>query len=124
MQMIFKNKKLKTILDGAHNPDAAKVLAQCLKEKKLPQIPCIFASLNDKDTYSVLKVLKPHISVCYPAEVESPRTRSTDEIREICEKLKIKTVPLKISIKNCISKSKSPVLITGSLYLVGEAMLG
>jgi dihydrofolate synthase/folylpolyglutamate synthase len=119
MQMIFKNKKLKFILDGAHNPDAAKALAKCLKEKNIPPLPCIFASLDDKDTYGVLKALKPHISVCYPVRLESPRARSLEEIHEICKRLKIKSATS--SIENA-SKLKGMVLITGSLYLVGEAI--
>jgi dihydrofolate synthase/folylpolyglutamate synthase len=119
MQMIFKNKKLKFILDGAHNPDAAKVLAKCLKEKSIPPLPCIFASLDDKDTYGVLKALKPHISVCYPVQIESSRARSPEEIHEICRRLNIKSAPGSIE---SASRLKGAVLITGSLYLVGEAI--
>jgi len=122
MQMLFKNGNLKTILDGAHNPAAAKELAKCLKEKSIAPLPCIFASLTDKDTFKVLKTLKPHISLCYPVRVDNTRTRSEEDICEICKNLKIKTMPLPGSIKNCILKSKSPVLITGSLYLVGKAI--
>jgi len=114
MQMLFKNKKLKFILDGAHNAEAAKVLAKCLKKKNIPPIACIFASLTDKDTFGVLKALKPHISICYPVQVENPRARSVEEISEICKKLKIKTAPL--------DKNVLPILITGSLYLVGKAI--
>jgi len=122
MQMLFKNGNLKLILDGAHNPAAAKELAKCLKEKNIASLPCIFASLADKDTFGVLKALKPHISVCYPVQVENSRARSVDELCEICDKLKIKTMPLAGSIKNCIMKSKEPVLVTGSLYLVGKVI--
>jgi dihydrofolate synthase/folylpolyglutamate synthase len=119
MQMIFKNKKLKLILDGAHNPDAAKALAKCLKEKKIPPLPCIFASLNDKDTLGVLKALKPHISICYPVQLESSRARSPEEIHEICKRLSIKSASGSIESAR---KLKGTVLITGSLYLVGEAI--
>ena len=122
MQMLFKNGNLKAILDGAHNPAAAKELAKCLKEKNIALLPCIFASLTDKDTFNVLKTLKPHISICYPSQIENSRARSVEELGETCKKLKIKTMPLAGSIKNFVLKSKSPVLITGSLYLVGKAI--
>ena len=122
MQMLFKNGNLKAILDGAHNPAAAKELAKCLKEKNINSLPCIFASLTDKDTFKVLKALKPHISVCYPVQIENSRARSVKELCEICKNLKIKAEPLSGSIKNRILKSKIPVLITGSLYLVGKAI--
>jgi len=122
MQMLFKNGNLKAILDGAHNPAAAKELAKCLKEKNINSLPCIFASLTDKDAFNVLKAIKPHISVCYPVQIENSRARSKAELCEICKKLKIKTEPLTGSIKNCVLKLKSPVLITGSLYLVGKAI--
>ncbi len=103
------------ILDGAHNPAAAKILAKCLKEKNIPPLPCIFASLKDKDTFGVLKALKPHISVCYPVQMENPRARSPKEICEICKKLKIKVMPFS-------NKIQKPILITGSLYLVGKVI--
>jgi dihydrofolate synthase/folylpolyglutamate synthase len=118
MQMLFKNKKLKFILDGAHNVEAAKALARCLKEKNIPPIACIFASLTDKDTFGVLKALKPHISICYPVQIESPRARSAEEICEICKRLKIDVAKFN---ENIFSKS-NPILITGSLYLVGKAI--
>ena len=118
MQMLFKNKKLKFILDGAHNAEAAKTLAKCLKEKNIPPLTCIFASLTDKDTFGVLKALKPHISICYPVQIESPRARSVEEICEICKRLKIDVAKFN---ENIFSKS-NPILITGSLYLVGKAI--
>ena len=107
------------ILDGAHNPEAAKILAKCLKEKNFPPLPCIFASLADKDTKGVLKALKPCISVCYPVQLENPRARSAEGICEICERLKIKAKPFD---KSEICGLKKPILITGSLYLVGKAI--
>jgi len=118
MQMLFKNRKLKFILDGAHNTEAAKVLAKSLKEKNIPPLACIFASLTDKDTFGVLKALKPYISICYPVQIENPRARSAEEICEICKRLKINTAPFN---ENIFSKSK-PILITGSLYLVGKTV--
>lgn len=108
MQIISK----KFILDGAHNPAAAKALAKCLKEKKIPPLPCVFASLTDKDTIGVLKALKPHISICNPVQIEN--SKSVKEIEEICKKLKIKTAPFR--------KNKNLVLVTGSLYLVGKIL--
>jgi len=118
MQMLFKNKKLKFILDGAHNAEAAKTLAKCLKEKNIPPLACVFTSLTDKDTFGVLKALKPHISVCYPVQIENPRARSAEEICEICRRLKINVAKF---YKNILSEPK-PILITGSLYLVGKAI--
>jgi dihydrofolate synthase/folylpolyglutamate synthase len=117
MQMLHKNKKLKFILDGAHNPAGAKEFAKCLKEKGIPPLPCIFASLTDKNTKGVLNVLKPHITVCHPMQIENPKARSIEEINEICRKAKIKTKPFN---KNLLQNSKMPILATGSLYLIGE----
>jgi len=122
MQMLFKNGNLKLILDGAHNPAAAQELAKCLREKNISPLPCIFASLSDKDTLGVLKALKPHISVCYPVQVDNSRARSVANLCEICKTLNIKTMPLAGSIKNFVLNSKIPVLATGSLYLVGRVI--
>jgi dihydrofolate synthase/folylpolyglutamate synthase len=118
MQMLFKSGKLKFILDGAHNAEAAKALVKCLKEKNIPPLACVFTSLTDKDTFGVLKALKPHISVCYPVQIENPRARSAEEICEICKRLRINVAKFD---KNILSESK-PILITGSLYLVGKAI--
>ena len=113
----------KIILDGAHNPAAARVLSQCLKEMRMPALPCIFASLIDKDTYGVLKILKPHISVCYPVLASDERARSVENIARICEQLKIKTLPVKGSAKSFAKRLNGKVLVTGSLYLIGEFLV-
>lgn len=107
------------ILDGAHNPQAAAALADCLKEKSLPPLPCIFASLSDKDTKGVLKILKPHISICYCAPIDNPRARTPEEIAAICKELKIKS---RIIENIVLHPTSLPTLITGSLYLVGAAI--
>jgi dihydrofolate synthase/folylpolyglutamate synthase len=109
------------ILDGAHNPEAAKILAKCLKEKNIPPLPCIFASLTDKDTKGVLKALKPHISVCYPIQIENPRARSVGEICRICEELGIEAVA-NIDLMEMGSGKRNKILVTGSLYLVGKVI--
>ncbi len=47
------------ILDGAHNPQAAGLLVQTLRERGFTRLPIIFGALRDKDYSAMLRHLEP-----------------------------------------------------------------
>ncbi|VAX09001.1 Dihydrofolate synthase @ Folylpolyglutamate synthase [hydrothermal vent metagenome] len=71
------------ILDVAHNPAAAQVLADTLQ-----QLPCtgrtlaVFAMLSDKDVVSVTEIMSPHVNGWYLGALEDKRTLSAHEIQQ------------------------------------------
>ena len=78
--------KPQLILDVAHNPHAARSLAQNLAS--LP--PCahtfaVFAMLKDKDIAGVAAALDPHIDTWLVAGIDAPRGATADELAQVLQ---------------------------------------
>ena len=113
------------ILDGAHNPDAARSVAATWRTGYGSlQTPIILGVVADKDARGICAELAPIASEFIIVPVRSPRAGSVDALREIaaahrpariCASLTgaIETVP----------REQTPALITGSLFLIGEALV-
>ncbi len=72
------------ILDVAHNPHAAKSLAQNLTA--LPPCPTTYAvcaMLKDKDMAGVIAALKPYVDVWLVAGIDAPRGASAEEMERV-----------------------------------------
>ena len=112
------------ILDGAHNPHAAEVLAATWKEKFPEQRPTlIFSAVAAKDVAGILGILSPIASRIHFCPVDSPRALPTDELAAC---LKSPTPPSQAfesfaAAFTAAAALDSPILVAGSLFLVGEA---
>ena len=115
------------ILDGTHNSHAARRLAETL-EKNFPgqKFPCVFGALKDKDVEEMLRFLAPYVSEWHLVRTPYERFREPEEIAGILEKMGAvvaSTGSLSRDVLDCVSdKVKSPALVTGSLYMIGEAI--
>ncbi|MGV3664429.1 MAG: bifunctional folylpolyglutamate synthase/dihydrofolate synthase [Prosthecobacter sp.] len=115
------------IIDGAHNPDAARVLAQTWQEQ-FPQRKAhvIFGGVAGKDTSAVLRELEPVVGSIAFTPIDSPRTLSAERLRKMWEGLGLESRPVTLhsSIATALDAvdDTQPVLIAGSLYLAGEAL--
>jgi dihydrofolate synthase/folylpolyglutamate synthase len=114
------------IVDGAHNPEAAFVLAatwQTLFPGETAEI--IFAAAKDKDVAGVLEALNPIVKAWRFTTFQSPRSMPTAQLREILLSLDLQDV-VTTEHENLASAMKAVgrgrQLIAGSLYLVGEAL--
>lgn len=114
------------ILDGAHNGEAAEVLAQTLRDQKFEApMPIVMGMLQGHDAARFVRPLAPSISVAHICPIAFHRTREpSDLIREIRD-----IVPSVVSHASCKealgaalndARPGSPVLVTGSFYLVGD----
>jgi dihydrofolate synthase/folylpolyglutamate synthase len=105
------------ILDGAHNPQAAGLLVQTLRERGFARLPIIFGALRDKDYSAMLRHLEPvaerflFVPVPGTERAESPEKFMTSTPSAIFP-----------GVKEALASLDGPVLVTGSLFLVGEAM--
>jgi dihydrofolate synthase/folylpolyglutamate synthase len=69
------------ILDVAHNPQAAKTLAQNLADSGFaPETIAVCAMLRDKDIGAVVRELAPRITRWHLASLSGPRAATADEI--------------------------------------------
>jgi dihydrofolate synthase/folylpolyglutamate synthase len=71
------------VLDVAHNPQAARVLAGNLGGKAFhPTTWAVFGMLRDKDISGVIEAVKARVDVWLPCTLEGPRAASADFLAE------------------------------------------
>ena len=117
------------ILDGAHNPSAAKGLAASLKNRFDGNKGVIVAGfMADKDIEGILAELAPLASTIILTRPSEDRAfdpaGGASEIKKSLKRCETTVIPdIKEAIDKGImlAKEKSFIIITGSLYTVGEA---
>lgn len=113
-------KKPLTVLDGAHNPDGAKVLAAELK-KYGGSVTAIIGVMRDKNYKEVLKTALPYCKAAVAVTVEGmARSLGKDELKseadKYCRTVKAENYSQAIEKANAIAQG-DPIFIFGSLYL-------
>ena len=114
------------ILDGAHNLDGAKVLAEAIKlyiGKK--RIIAIVGMMKDKEVFKVLREVAPLISEFVIVQPDNPRAMDKLELNELVKKFNKKSIVaenLSIAVKMALNKldENSSLLVFGSLYLASQ----
>ena len=112
------------VLDGAHNPHAAEVLAATW-HSAFPgqQTAMVFSAVAAKDIAGILKLLTPLASNIFFCPVATPRAVSCDELAAALPP----DAPPHHAFNgfpdafSAALATGAPVLIAGSLFLVGEA---
>lgn len=115
------------IIDGAHNLDAARVLAQTWREQfPHQQAEIIFGAVSGKDTAAVLRELAPIAACWHFTSFDSPRALPAETLRQIWSGLGLESLPMtthpRVADAIAAAPAEKPVLIAGSLYLAGEAL--
>jgi dihydrofolate synthase / folylpolyglutamate synthase len=116
------------VLDGAHNPDAARALTEALEEalqwKRLHLVVGMFA---DKDVERVAAILAPLANAAYAAAPASPRAAAVSRLGEalmaagVASVREYGTVPEAVAAARAMAGKDDLILVTGSFYTVGEA---
>ncbi|MEK7712863.1 MAG: folylpolyglutamate synthase/dihydrofolate synthase family protein [Nitrospirota bacterium] len=117
------------LIDGAHNPSAAKILADSLKEiffKKYRRIILIAGIMSDKDVRGIMAPLLPlaaEIILTAPAyeRAASPDVLSGHAISLGFSCRKAYGVADALSMAREIYREGDLIVITGSFYTIGEA---
>lgn len=117
------------IIDGAHNAQATEVLVHTWREVMGDTVRAtiIFGGVADKDTAAVMRLLAPLVSRWIFVKVASSRGLDEDALETVWRSLALDEVPVEraATTADALEKaraSQDPVLITGSLYLAGEAL--
>jgi dihydrofolate synthase/folylpolyglutamate synthase len=115
-------------LDGAHNPASAQKLAAAVREMKpdYRQTVLIIGILQDKDSRGIIAALVPladHVIVTKPQYSRAMEVRAlASEIRRLHDSvLTAETVDEAVAMAVDKVSPEDLVLITGSLYVVGDA---
>ncbi|MBM3880814.1 MAG: bifunctional folylpolyglutamate synthase/dihydrofolate synthase [Verrucomicrobia bacterium] len=114
------------LLDGAHNPAGIESLVAALGEYFPKQAPAtIVGVLNDKNWPAMCRALGPLASSLRLVPVSSARSAAPEELRAACETARPGACPVVCgSLREALEETRAARfrLITGSLYLVGEAL--
>lgn len=115
------------ILDGAHNPGAARELASFWEENYAGRrVWLVYGALRDKAVDEIAGILFPRAAEVILTEPGTPRALSAPLLAEIAghhaEKFAVMEDPEE-AIERALAKAEpgDAVFITGSLYLVGQA---
>jgi len=118
---IISNEPLK-VVDVAHNIAAIKNLVSNLKETlSNRKIDIIVGMLKDKKPIECIRILSEISRVIYLTDVPNERSFNPSKIiKEFNNNNKIQLLPSEL-IKEKVM-SKDPLLVTGSIYLIGDLM--
>jgi dihydrofolate synthase / folylpolyglutamate synthase len=123
-----------TLLDGAHNPHAARALAQALPEVLRergapPKVIAVLGLLADKDAAGVLGPLLPLCEKVIACAPRSPRALPAAELAAAVQRLApalacevVPSGPEALQRARAEAGAQGAVLACGSLYLVGELL--
>ena len=112
------------VLDGAHNPQGAAVLAETWREQfGAKKATLVFSAVAAKDIAGILEVLSPLAERIHICPVDTPRAVPSEELAA--------GLPDSAPPHECHASfdaalaaaltGDAPVLVAGSLFLVGEA---
>jgi len=118
----------KFLFDGAHNAGGAKALAEYLEEFEKRPITLVFGAMREKNVEEIAAILFPRAERIVVTEPDNARALSYGEIlmampAGISQLAVFATdkVENAIEIARDITPADGIILVTGSLYLVGEA---
>ena len=115
------------LLDGAHNPAGARALAAALLEEfVVDRRTVVVACLADKDIRGILQGLAPATGRLVVTTNRSPRAAPAERLRKEAEALGLHAevapdVATAVSQAIDSADETEAVVVTGSLYTVGEA---
>jgi dihydrofolate synthase/folylpolyglutamate synthase len=123
-----------TVLDSAHNPDAVAALVEALQEILAGRpLALVLGVLEDKDAASMLAALLPLCERAWFTAPPSSRALSPAALESLARQLGFEAV--RCEPRPCLALEQArtwarergggaAVLVTGSVYLVGELLAG
>jgi dihydrofolate synthase/folylpolyglutamate synthase len=115
------------LCDVAHNPEAARALATALRAQGWSKLTTVFGVMADKDARGILRALKGIASNMIVVSPRTPRARPAADLARMCRALNLRAMVgggVAEGLSAALQKSSGvrPVLVTGSFFVVGEAL--
>jgi len=114
--------------DVAHNPDSTRHLVAALQELGIRNVFLVFGVVRDKDYKRMIQFLKPLIRSAILTAARTERARPVADLSREFSRQKINVVGREQKVSDAVysairhSTKQVPILITGSHYIVGEAL--
>lgn len=116
------------LLDGAHNPSAAAVLARALRTIfRYRRLHLVFGVLADKDVVGIAAKLLPLADTVWVTQPQSERAMPAERLAGLCAPFS-KPMHVHSSVVDALKAAaqqachEDVICVTGSLYLVGEVL--
>jgi dihydrofolate synthase/folylpolyglutamate synthase len=115
------------VIDGAHNPAGARILAQTWREQfGNERATILLAILRDKNTAEIVQALAPIATKFVLPQIRSQRAMPPNELAQVISSLTPSlpyfTAPSVAEAISAAQQTSERVLITGSLHFAGEAL--
>ncbi|MGA7423861.1 MAG: folylpolyglutamate synthase/dihydrofolate synthase family protein [Candidatus Sulfotelmatobacter sp.] len=116
------------VLDVAHNPAGAWALRAALSERYEDRpLIFVFGAMRDKAISEMTEILFPLAERVIATRPQNPRAASPEEIQRAAERTgvdveTVEDVKLAVQRARVLASAATVVVITGSIYLVGEVM--
>ena len=121
--------KPQLILDVAHNPHAARSLAQNLSKLPPAKTYAVVAMLKDKDMAGVVQALREEVDVWLAAGIDAPRGATAQELTDVLKNAQLRgEIVACSSIANALDEASKRagendrIAAFGSFYTVAEVM--
>jgi len=113
------------VLDGAHNVEGVTALVSHIKDVIRRPVVLVFAAMKDKDLRSMTRILFPAASTVVLTRVPYKRSASPEDLLAAAPPFKGRVL-LEPDTRRAVdlalaeSQGRAPVIIAGSLFLIGE----
>ena len=119
-----------TILDAAHNPGGAEVLARAMKKSfGSPETVAVVSILSDKDATALLEALDETAKSFIITKSSSPRAIEVEELAQLARNVfgadRVKTAESALTAMTLARREfvdNGAILVTGSITLVGDVL--
>ncbi len=115
------------LLDGAHNPDAARVLREYLDEFVKEPLTLVFGAMSDKKLAEMAAILFPGVRYLVLTQPDNPRAAAVESLQTLAENFvsrerifAVANVAEALKKAETLASTDGRICVTGSLYLIGE----
>jgi dihydrofolate synthase/folylpolyglutamate synthase len=121
------SRKPLVVLDGAHNPEAARTLGAALGEAFVwRRLHLVLGILSSKDADGIVEPLASRSDHAYVCANSNPRSLSPDAVAEACRRAGLEVTPFPtvdeaLDAARAAADVEDLILVTGSLYTVADA---
>ena len=114
------------LIDVAHNPQSASVLAEYLNSNELSDLVVIFSALDDKDMLPMIEQVAPYGKQWFLADLQVPRASHQEKLESMMVKAGVKSFFFKESIDSAVESvlqiEQAQVLVWGSFFTVAQTI--
>lgn len=128
LELLFTSRGVPVLLDGAHNPAAMRVLAGALHELHTPRRRvAVLGVMADKDVPAMVEVLGRTVDEIVVTAPDSPRAATVERLDRICTDTGVTVAASSGDVGQAVriaadrAGHDGHVIVTGSLYTVGDA---